>query len=1008
MPKNCWRVAAAWLWLWTAAYPLWAASTPRFTVRSWDTEAGLPEMSVIALTQTRDGYLWVGAGDGLARFDGVHFKRYKEADALGLSGSKIVRLFEDSHRTLWVGTENAGVFLLRSDGSVTNLSYGNGLREGPLVNICEDPQKGVWFRMASGNIYRYADGHLQRIVNGCTSLLVDDGGIVWIGAGDGRLLGLGPVSNSIPGSAVFPIPYELVAGHIDLLVASKRGGYWRLAQRRIQKWNADHMEHDYGPYPWRDVPILAACEDREGRLVVGTYGDGVWWLNSSGEFDRVEGLPHSSIWTLMIDHEGSLWVGSNGGGLNRVQPQSFDVLEGTQGWTVQSVCDDHQGGVWIGYNSERIDHWSQGLLQRFNDIWSVEVRPQTTRFSARSVFDDDSGQVWAAGGSDDIHPPPVFWFQNNKFVQAPGPFLAETSAIFQDHQGVLWFGTKSGLARWDKQRWRVFTTRDGLSYDSVRAIAEDPAGNLWVGTDRGGLNRFRDGKFTVYRREKDGLPSDNVSSLYCDPQRVLWVGTSGGLGRLEGAEWTRYTSAEGLAVDEIGYLVEDRDGNLWLGSNAGLMRVAKRSLNDFAHHLISSIHCRVFGRSDGLPNNEGTSRSQPGACCSRKGTLYFPTIQGLAVLDPARLHPNTNPPPIVIESVRIDDRLLNADAPMRALLPQAIIVPAGSESIEISYSSLSLSAPEKGFFKYTMTPYEKTWTKRPGTVRSARYINLPHGHYTFQVQACNEDGVWNETGATLVITVLPQFWQTWWFLGLTTLCLLAAIVGSVHYVSTQKLQRQLAVLRQQEALEKERARIARDLHDQLGANLTQVALLGEMAESDKDMPQEVESHARQISSTARETTRSLDEIVWTVNPSNDTLDGLINYVCKYAQEYLALAGLRYRLEVPPQLPSLPISPELRHNVFLAAKEAVNNVVKHSRASAAWLRLQLEPGRFVLEIEDNGAGLPAGAENKGRNGLRNMRKRMEDIGGQFECSPGVEGGTRIRLIAPLGSGQREQP
>ena len=188
--------------------------------------------------------------------------------------------------------------------------------------------------------------------------------------------------------------------------------------------------------------------------------------------------------------------------------------------------------------------------------------------------------------------------------------------------------------------------------------------------------------------------------------------------------------------------------------------------------------------------------------------------------------------------------------------------------------------------------------------------------------ACNEDDVWNPVGATLQVTVLPPFWRTWWFLGLSTVSLLGMIIGSVHYVSTQRLQRQVAALRQKEALEKERARIARDLHDQLGANLTQVALLGEMAEADKELPGEVASHARQISHTARETTHALDEIVWTVNPSNDTLDGLVNYVCKYAQDYLAMAGLKYRLEVPPQLPATPISPELRHNVFLAAKEAI--------------------------------------------------------------------------------------
>jgi signal transduction histidine kinase len=232
------------------------------------------------------------------------------------------------------------------------------------------------------------------------------------------------------------------------------------------------------------------------------------------------------------------------------------------------------------------------------------------------------------------------------------------------------------------------------------------------------------------------------------------------------------------------------------------------------------------------------------------------------------------------------------------------------------------------------------------------------------------------------------------------------IVGSVHYVSTQTLQRQLATLRQKEALEKERARIARDIHDQVGANLTQVSLLGELVESDKDHPEEIEAHARQISQTALETTRALDEIVWTVNPSNDTLDGLINYVCKYAQEYLALASLRYRLEVPPHLPNTSITPELRHNVFLAAKEAVNNVVKHSGATSAWLRLRLEPERFTLEIEDNGQGLAANAADKGRNGLRNMRKRLEDIGGQFSIGPGAEGGTRVCLTAPLGKATTE--
>ena len=303
-------------------------------------------------------------------------------------------------------------------------------------------------------------------------------------------------------------------------------------------------------------------------------------------------------------------------------------------------------------------------------------------------------------------------------------------------------------------------------------------------------------------------------------------------------------------------------------------------------------------------------------------------------------------------------------------------------------------------FRYRLIGHEATWTEA-GDSRIARYSRVPPGHYRFEVTASNEDGVWNETGATVGVVVEPPFWRTWWFLIASALTLLVIIVFSVHYFSTQKLQRELEKMKQQEALEKERARIARDLHDQLGANLTQVSLLGELVESDKDSPTEVEALGKQVARTARETTRALDEIVWAANPSNDTLEGLVNYVCKYAQEYLAVAGLRYRLEAPAQLPSLTIPPEVRHNVFLAAKEALTNVVRHAKASAAHVRLSVQPNRFTVEIQDDGRGLDRMAERTGRNGVSNMRKRMEEIGGEFWLGPSSQGGALVRLTAPIG-------
>ena len=373
------------------------------------------------------------------------------------------------------------------------------------------------------------------------------------------------------------------------------------------------------------------------------------------------------------------------------------------------------------------------------------------------------------------------------------------------------------------------------------------------------------------------------------------------------------------------------------------------------------------------------------------------------MIDPATIAVNSNPPPVIIEAVLIDSHLHGTNS-LRSPPPQRVVIPAGREGLDIQFACLNLAAPEKCRVNFRMFGHENGWTTRDGISRTVHYSKLPPGEYRFQLTAANEDGVRNDEGASLVVVVLPPFWRTWWFIGLVGFVVLGVVAGVVHYVSTQRLQRQLAGLRQKEALEKERARIARDIHDQVGASLTQVSLIGEMLEADKDQPEEVEAHARQISQTALETTRALDEIVWTVNPSNDTLEGLINYVCKYAQDYLAVAEVRYRLEVPTPLPATPISPELRHNVFLAAKEAITNVVKHARAKSASVRLKLEPGRFSLEIEDDGRGL-GGMDPKAaaaRNGLRNMRKRMEDVGGSFAIEPGAEGGAVVKLSAPIGT------
>lgn len=996
-------LAATWLGLWSACLQIRAETSP-FSIAQWTSDTIAPQNAVltvvISITQTRDGYLWLGTPDGLLRFDGARFTSFNEANTPGLTGGAVVKLFEDSRTNLWIGTET-GQILLVKDGRVQPIQLGHGTRESRLMAICEDKTGAVWLYTADGSLAQYRSGKLdswQVLPNyrGHRLMAADTSGKIWVGTD----FYLYEIANSQPGNGDVPaISYaKIPVFKLDYLLPSRTGGCWRLSNGRIQKWEEAQLQPGFDwPYPWAEAttPVRAACEDQDGHLVVGTGGEGVFWFDSQGRpthLSETDGLSSTNILSLCVDRQGDLWVGTDGRGLDRVRRKVFKVLEESRGATVQSVCNDGRDGVWIGYYGERIDHWSGGKLERFGQDQGLKS------LGVKSVFVDTSRNLWVGtqfGG--------LLELENGGFIQPRGSELlgpragvSEISALYQDPGNRLWAGTQVGLAMLNDGSWSFWT--NGLAGQVVRAILQDRSGNFWVGTQGAGLKEFREGKLISYGRES-GLPSENISCLFEDRTGTLWAGTPAGLARFTGTNWISYAGHFSGATGNISYLIDDDQGHLWMGSSVGLLRAKNSDLDAFASGKLDSVHVRAFGQADGLPTRVCSQGSQPAACRTGNGTLWFPTISGVVSVDPKDLISNTNPPPVHIESVWVDGHPQGPDT-LRAPVPRTLTVPASKESLEIHYASINLPAPDLGLFKYRLTGHEKDWTTAEPQRRFARYSKLPHGHYTFEVTACNEDGVWSEAPATLAVTVLPPFWQTWWFISITSLALLGAVVGSVHYVSTQKLQRELAALRQHEMLEKERARIARDLHDQLGANLTQVALLGEMAETDKDLPQEVEAHARQISQTARETTRSLDEIVWTVNPSNDTLDGLINYVCKYAQEYLAMAGLRYRLEVPPQLPALPISPELRHNVFLAAKEAVNNVVKHSQATSAWLRLHLQPQSFTLEIEDNGQGLPPGAQDKGRNGLRNMRKRLEEIGGAFELAPGPEGGTRVSLTAPL--------
>jgi signal transduction histidine kinase len=487
------------------------------------------------------------------------------------------------------------------------------------------------------------------------------------------------------------------------------------------------------------------------------------------------------------------------------------------------------------------------------------------------------------------------------------------------------------------------------------------------------------------------------------------VGTfRGGLLRFKDGKFTRYTMRSGLPSDIICQILDDGLGKLWIGSHKGIFCLPKDSLRDFDAGKIPSLPCVAYGLYDGLPTLECSGDYQPSCWRGHDGTLWFATVKGLVSVRPDEVPVNRLPPPVVIEDVFVDGKSFETEIRKTDKNKTALHIPPGKHQFDFHYTALSFAAPDKVRFRYKLQGLDDGWVEADGK-RSAHYGLLRPGEYRFQAVACNNDGIWNETGSTINLKVLPHFWETWWFECLAGVFLIGAIFGGVRFVVTRKARRRLEQLTQQRAIERERERIAKDIHDDLGAGLTQIMLQSALAR--REPQEQIQTHLAQISGTARELVGAMDEIVWAINPENDTLDGLVTYAGKYAQEYVTQAGLRCRLDLPAQLPAWVLSAEARHNLFLAIKEALNNAVKHAQAAEISFLLKMRPSGFSFVIKDDGRGFVPGAAEvpsadssrvSSGHGQRNLVHRLEKIGGVCTVRSEPGKGTEVELTVVIQS------
>lgn len=1045
--SRAWLVLAfAWvLSVWLAPVPL-ARAAGDYLVDVWSGENGLVNSSVTSVAQTPDGYLWAGTYNGLARFDGVRFVNFDPFTTPELANTRIRRLFVDELGTLWINTFDGsltswhgrfklewkgddspdawisavslrrqrllfllhtGELLLRNDP--TNPASGWTRLQPPGYDTAEqaveDSTGTVWCHGRDQKLWWYRHGTFEpapadpllagQIIN---ALVVDHQGRLWAGTHE-RLLRweTDHFVDATPTNGERPV-------NIRYLQPVANGGLWVLTTDRLRlvqdrRWTAESVECR-GVFTGR-LDRLSTFEDHANGIYLCHYGRGLYHLDRNGRTQDIsaeENFPGERVDCFFQDREGNLWAGVDRGGLVRIRERRFSVLspgDESGPHAAVSVAEDSQGAIWVGT-------YGAGLYRYADQDWQrINLPTGSADAFVFSVCPERDGRVWVSAGEEDL-----LHSRGGQLIN-PAQSLHGVKCLLHAHDDRLWVGLKFFLEVNSPAQPEQFTAVPGIDRVDIRALAEDRQGRIWAGAGNGTLYCLSNNVVTAFR-PTDARTGQPIWSLLADPDGSIWVGTfRGGLLRFRDGTFTRFTSQDGLPDDVICQLLEDDENQLWVGCQKGIFRVAKAQLDAFARGAASSLDCTAYGRYDGLPSVECSGNYQPACWRCADGRLLFTTLKGVVAVRPGGLTANHLPPPVAIEEAVVDGtpQPFDPDDPARLQLDLA----PGKRQLEVRYTGLSFVSPDRVRFRYRLDGLDRNWVEA-GTRRTAQYSFLRPGSYHFRVLACNNDGVWNPTPASLLIVVHPHFYETAWFILLSSVGGLVLLVLGVRQSVLIRVRRRLEFLERQRAVERDRTRIAKDIHDDLGAGLTHISLLTELAR--RSPPEETNTHLVQISDMARELTRGMDEIVWAVDPQNDTLDGLINYLCKFAQEYLSVAGIRCRLDLPAQMPPWNLRAEIRHNLFLAFKETLNNLVKHSGATEVWLRLALGHEEFTLTVEDNGRGLgtprDADAKSPGRissgHGLGNLNRRLEAIGGRYRAEnrtePGVTG-TRVQMMVHLG-------
>jgi ligand-binding sensor domain-containing protein/signal transduction histidine kinase len=950
------------------------ANAAEYRHRVWRTEDGLPQNRVQALAQTKDGYLWAGTSEGLARFDGLRFVVYDQSNTAAITDNSILSLEAAPDGSLWIGAEGGGL-LHYAAGVFRSFGQKDGLTNGFIRAIHLDRNGTLWVGTDRG-FFRFSNHGFERLDNtpevplaSVVAIAEDSSGKIWAASSTAGLL-------RFEGGKLVRAGCSRASMTAPALTIS-------LLREGLMPDGCSQPGIAIPDLPGQSInqSINALRKDASGNIWIGTIGKGLTSFNPQTGVRKVFSapavLPDNTVFLLFEDRQRNIWAAAQDG-LVRLSEAVVTTVGADQGLAdddVSTVYEDREGELWLVTFS--------GQIYRFHD--DIPVRyylPAPDRdLRFRTVFRDSRGDLWfGATGSGAVR---LSHGKATRYTMKEGLRSNSIRQIFEDSKGAMWFATSSGISRWQDGAFTSYYLEQGLSYPSVRCLAETPAGDILAGTDAG-LNRIHNGKI-VDDAAFAPLKQEKIWSIYVDG-KSLWLGTrGGGLLLLRDGRVTRFARQDGLVSNSIYQIVDDLSGRLWLSSPVGVFSLRRTELDAIADGKARQLHAVAYGSADGMATSQMYGGSQPAGCRRSSGELWFPSVRGAVKLDPARL-PERRSGPVLIESISA------ADTPLP--LSGEVSVPPGRGSLQIDFTACNLIAPQQVSFRYRLENFDSSWTVA-SRQRSAYYSSLPPGRYRFRVVA--EDtgtGSASSSEASLAIYVRPAFFQTGWFYSLLGSLAIGGVCVGMWLYARQTRSRFTLLLN-------ERTRLAREMHDTVIQGCVGVSTLLEAAarflRTDAAEAAHLLSHAR---SQVKETLEEARQAVWDLRHTSGNrspIADLFDLARNLGKEFGVI------VETESVGASDPADLLAERTLLLVGREALRNSVSHGRPARISVRIVFEPRLVRMEVRDDGVGFDAGAaslESQGHFGILGMRERVEQAGGAFAVSSQPGKGTVVAVSVPL--------